>query len=248
MDRIGPTRRPPGVAVGRQDWRDLLFLHWPVEVEVLRRVVPPALSIDTYQGQAYVGLIPFRVRRNRANGFPSWLSHDFLETNVRTYVHLDGQEPGVYFFSLDAASRLVVAGANIGLGMPYFYARMHMRREGSRVEYSAQRATSGQPRLAVSYSTDEPDGEARPGTLDHFLIERYLLHLRRKSTLWTVQVAHRPYALQQATVHALTDTLIGAHSLPEPVGPPPLVHFSPGVDVEIFPPRIRTVVRPEQRG
>ena len=239
IDRIAPTHRPPGYPAGYQDWRSLLFMHWPVAVEVLRPLVPMHLDIDLYDGVAYLGLTPFAVRAARPIGVPKALGLSFLETNVRTYVHVGGREPGVYFFSLDAASLIGVVGARLSLGLPYFPARMHARRRGGVVEYAARRLTDGGPCLAVRYEVGEPLGASRPGTLEHFLLERYLLHLERWGKLWSVQVHHAPYAVERAHVVELRDELSAADGLPEPPGLPPLVHYSPGVDVEIFSPRVR---------
>ena len=214
-------------------------MHWPVPVEALRPLVPARLEIDLYDGVAYVGLTPFAVKAARPLGAPKALGLRFLETNVRTYVHVDGREPGIYFFSLDAASLIGVVGACLSLGLPYVLARMHARRRGGIVDYVARRLSGRWPRLAVRYEIGEPLGASRPGTLEHFLLERYLLHLERWGKLWTVQVHHVPYPVRRARVLALHDELIAADGLPEPAGLPPLVHYSPGVDVEIFPPRVR---------
>ena len=239
IDRVAPTRRPAGWPAGYQDWRSLLFLHWPVPIEVLRPLVPACLEIDLYADVAYVGLTPFAVKAARPLGAPKALGLRFLETNVRTYVHVDGRDPGVYFFSLDAASLIGVVGARLSLGLPYFLARMRARRRGATVEYAARRLANRRPRLAVRYEIGEPLGPSRPGSLQHFLLERYLLHLERWGKLWTVQVHHAPYPVQRARVLDIHDQLITADGLPEPAGLPPLVHYSPGVDVEIFPPRVR---------
>ena len=239
IDRLAPGRRPAGRPAGYQNWRSLLFLHWPVSVEILRPLVPAQLDIDLYDGVAYLGLTPFAVRAARPLGAPKALGLRFLEVNVRTYVHVDGREPGVYFFSLDAASLLAVLGARLTLGLPYFLARIRARRRRGVVEYAARRLFGRRPRLAVRYEVGEPLDASRPGTLQHFLLERYLLHVERWGKLWTVQVHHTPYPVQRARVLALDDELIAADGLPEPDGLPPLVHYSPGVDVEIFLPKVR---------
>jgi uncharacterized protein YqjF (DUF2071 family) len=98
IDRITPTQRPSRKTQGYQRWRDLLFLHWTVPEQVLRSLVPPALEIDTYGGDAYVGLVPFAMLGVRPVWLPERMGFDFLETNVRTYVHTGGRDPGVYFF------------------------------------------------------------------------------------------------------------------------------------------------------
>ena len=241
IDRIAPTRRPSARPIGYQLWRSLLFLHWPMPVQALRAVVPAPLTIDTFEGQAYVSLTPFIVRRSRPAGVPSALALDFLETNTRTYVHVEGKDPGVYFFSLDAASRIAVAAARVGLGLPYFHARMALRRADGVVDYASRRLSRKKAGIAVRYEAGEHLGPAEPGTLDHFLIERYLLHVERADALWTVQVHHQPYPRQRAAVLGLRESLVAAAGLPPPDGPPPLLHYAQGVDVEIFAPSRRLV-------
>jgi uncharacterized protein YqjF (DUF2071 family) len=237
-ERLAPRRRPRLLPAGFQEWRRLLFVHWRVPPEALRPLVPPGLSLDLFDGAAYVSLTPFVVEAARPFGAPRRLGLAFLETNVRTYVHVQGREPGVYFLSLDAASWLAVLGARLSLGLPYLYARSHERRSAAGVDYRLQRCAPGAPGCHVRYQPGEVLGSAEPGTLDFFLVERYLLHVQRGPSLWTVQVHHRPYPLQRARVDALKETLLQADGLAQPTGAP-LAHFSPGVDVAIFPPRVR---------
>ena len=120
IDRITPTLRPSGLVVGHQRWRDLLFLHWPIPVAILRPLIPRQLEIDTYDGVAYIGLVPFWMTGVRPNWAPAQSAFSFLETNVRTYVYSEGcngRDPGVYFFSLEAASAIAVAVARQVLGL-----------------------------------------------------------------------------------------------------------------------------------
>src|SRR5215470_10299103 len=109
----------------RQNWRELLFLHWEIRPDRVRRLVPPQLDLDLFEGTAYVGLVPFTMTGVRPVGLlPVPRLSRFHETNVRTYVHRAGRDPGVWFFSLDAANRLAVLGARIGFHLPYYHARM----------------------------------------------------------------------------------------------------------------------------
>jgi uncharacterized protein YqjF (DUF2071 family) len=235
MDRIGPTYRPAGPPVGYQRWRHLLFLHWPVPSELLRPLVPAPFSIDVHDGVAYVGLVPFAMIGVRPRWAPERTAFRFLETNVRTYVHVGGRDPGVYFFSLDAASRVAVQIARARWGLPYFQARMRLARRGGALEYQSQRLTGSRPRLHVRCEVGEPLGPAAPATLEHFLLERYLLHVEWRGALWRGQVHHAPYPVHRARVRELHDELVAAAGLPMPADSPPLVHYAPGVDVEIFP-------------
>ena len=233
LDRITPTLRPVQPIVGYQRWRDLLFLHWPVPVEVLRPLIPEPLSIDTYEGVAYVGLVPFWLVGVRPSWAPERLAFRFLETNVRTYTHLDGRDPSVYFFSLEARSRVAVAVARAEFGLPYFWARMGIRRDGSRIEYRSRRILGGCPRTRALFEPGEHLGASAPGTLEHFLIERYYLHVQRGGRLWRGHVHHSAYPVQRATLLGMRDELIGAAGIPQPTEPPPLVHYVKGVDVNI---------------
>ncbi len=234
IDRLAPTRRPPGSAAGTQKWRHLLFAHWPVPVEALRPLVPPRLSIDLHEGVAYVGLVPFAMEAVRPSWLPRRLALDFLETNVRTYVHFEGRDPGVWFFSLDAASRLAVRAARLGWHLPYHYARMDLRLGEDGIHYECARATPARPRLRVRYRPGDPLPASEPGSLQFFLLERYVLYAARDGRLFTGSVHHRPYPAYAAEVHEIEDGLVAAAGVPRPAGPPPLTHYSPGVDVEVF--------------
>ncbi len=234
--RLAATYRPSGPAAGLQEWRRLLFLHWAVPAEVLRPLVPRRLQLDVFRGMAYVGLIPFFVQAARPIGAPRRLGLAFQETNVRTYVHLDGRAPGVYFFSLDAASLAAVLGARLAFGLPYFYGHGRERQENGKVDYTLQCFANRSSTVRVRYSVGEPLGPAEPETLEHFLVERYLLHVERGPTLWTVQVHHRPYPLHRAQLLAVQEGLVGAAGIRLP-SHGPLVHYATGVNVEVFPPR-----------
>jgi uncharacterized protein len=231
IDRLSPARRPDDDLAGYQRWRSLLFLHWPISAEALRSRVPETLSLDTHDGLAYVGLVPFAMEGVRPRWWPHWSGLRFLETNVRTYVHYQGR-PGVYFFSLDANSLPAVMGARARWGLPYYHSRMMLSRDGGRITYRMQRRRSA-ARLHVVYEPDEWLGPSRPDTLDHFLVERYLLFVQRGNRLWCGQVHHEPYAVQRVRVMQSDETLLEAAGLPAGEGPP-LAHFVRGVDVEVF--------------
>lgn len=251
IDRISPTLHPQGRLVMRQKWRDLLFLHWQVPVESLRPLIPPQLELDLYNGTAYVGLVPFRMRGVRPIGLPAvpWLSN-FHETNVRTYVHFQGSEPGVWFFSLDAANYLAVWLARAWFHLPYHFARMFVDEESgspdpaapidgarrdSPVVYAGVRHQDGSPQASYCIRA-LPIGVPRasqPGTLEHFLAERYILYTLRKDRLHRGYVHHPPYPLQPAQVLSVGESLLAANGL-HPFSEPPIAHFARGVDVRVF--------------
>lgn len=231
IDRIGPSRRPEGSPSGMQSWRDLLFVHWPFAAAELRPLIPAALDLDAHEGTYYVGAVPFIMRHVRPRWVPRALAFNFLETNLRTYVHYRGR-PGVYFFSLEAASWLAVKAARLGWGLPYFYAQMDVARQGNEITYRTQR---GRAHLHTRYRIGEPLGPSQPGSLQHFLLERYLLFNEHRGRLRVGQVHHVPYPVFAAQVHELNESLLAAAGLTSP-GAPTLAHFSPGVDVEVFGP------------
>jgi uncharacterized protein YqjF (DUF2071 family) len=238
IDRVLPTRRPAVSAVGSQRWRTLLFVHWEVDPAVLRPLVPPRLAIDTWEGKAYVGLVPFTMEGVRPWPWVpevDWLTR-FHEVNVRTYVHLHGEAPGVWFFSLDAVQTLAVATARIFFHLPYFRAAIDIEHDGVKVEYRHRRLapTPGPASLRVSYDIGDAAPPSVVGSLQHFLVERYLFYtFRDDGVLVRGRVHHAPYAVKSACLETIDDSLVAAAGVPV-LGPPISVLYSPGVDVDVF--------------
>ena len=233
VDRITPTQRPDRRPNGFQKWRNLLFLHWPIEAQVVQALLPPGLDVDCYQGQAYIGVVPFAMRDVRPwRWMPSWAAFEFLECNVRTYVLCNGR-PGVYFFSLDAASRIAVWAARALWSLPYFHAEMRMTRHNDKIEYNLVRR--GTPiRHHSRYRVGRELGPSEPGTIEHFLLERYLLFVTRGRRIQVGQVYHQPYLAHDVELLDTADGLMIAAGFGEISGHPVFQHYSPGVDVEIF--------------
>lgn len=235
LDRISPTKRPQGRNSGTQSWRDLLFVHWAFPVAAVRAVVPPSLELDPWDDEMLVGVVPFAMQRVRSAWMPPGTGLTFLETNLRTYVHHRGR-PGVYFFSLEAASWLAVKVARVGWSLPYHHASMSTVRTADHVVYRSER--KGDPArtgLEVEYEIQDKLGVSEPGSLEHFLLERYLLFSERREQLLMGQVHHAPYPVHRARVLSLSESLCQATGLPAP-GAVRHAHFSPGVDVEVFGP------------
>ena len=238
------TASRAGSPVMLQTWEHLLFLHWSVAPAALQRLLPDALEVDLFEGRAYVSLVPFTITGVR----PPWLPpapllSRFHEVNLRTYVRPRGGEPGVWFFSLDAASRLAVLGARAWYRLPYHHARIEMvplpageAREGA-FAYSSRRRWPGPlpAHCSVRYGPRGGTRTAEPGSLDHFLVERYVLYARSRDRLWRARVAHAPYPIQDAWFDSLDESLSAAAGLP---GAPadPLAHYSRGVSVRVFSP------------
>jgi uncharacterized protein YqjF (DUF2071 family) len=232
-----PWRLPAGPWVMAQSWRDLLFAHWPADTAKLRALIPERLTIDTFDGRAWLAIVPFRMTGVRLHGTPAvpWLSA-FPELNVRTYVTCDGK-PGVWFFSLDAGNSLAVAIACAWFHLPYFRARMRCSYRDGWIEYASQRAHSGASPAALQ-------GRYRPvaaaffpqrGTLEHFLTERYCLYtLDGRRQLIRGEIHHRPWPLQYAEAQFERNTM--AESLGIALEPQPLLHFARRQDVLVWPP------------
>ncbi len=222
-----------------QSWRSLLFLHWSFAPEQIQPLLPKGLELDTFGGRAYVGLVPFTMRGIRPVYLPTapWLSA-FHETNVRTYVHVEGKDPGVWFFSLDAANPIAVELARRWFHLPYYRARMSLTATASdgTIRYCSERRDPRSLRasLAIDCAPRGSLGPVPPGTLDHFLVERYYLYAAARGRLYRGQVHHKPYPVQTAEVLSVEESLLASNGLFRPVENP-IVHFSPGVDVEIFP-------------
>ena len=234
--QLALRERPSGSAIMRQSWRDLLFLHFPCDPAFVQALLPEGLTVDTFPDEsgverAWIGLVPFLMKDVRwafAPRVPG--THTFPETNVRTYVHRDGEDPGVWFFSLDAANPLAVFMARTAFSLPYFRASMSVERRGDEVVYRGRRkAAAYDVRAQIGDAVAEPT----PGGLDFFLVERYLLYAFRRGRIWTGRVFHRPYALRSARATHVKESLVRTAGLPSV----PFRHavFSEGVDVEVFP-------------
>lgn len=239
IDRIAPTQRPDEHPVMKQRWEELLFLHWEVDAEAIAPLLPEGLTLDTFEGKAYVGLVPFTMVGVRPVYLPpvSFLS-DFHETNVRTYVHYQGANPGVWFFSLDAANAAAVKIARRWFHLPYHYATMELLADPvtHHTRYKSERHWPDPvpASLKLEYKVTGPIEPAKPGTLEHFLAERYYLYSLKNNQLFRGQVHHVRYPLQSAELLEFDESLIHAAKIRRPDTMPPLVHYAASVDVDIF--------------
>jgi uncharacterized protein YqjF (DUF2071 family) len=215
-----------------QSWKHLLFAHWPVPVATLRPAVPDSLPIDTFDGQAWVAVTPFQVRALRLHGTPPVpLMSSFLETNVRTYVTLEGK-PGIYFFSLDAASKLAVASARRAYRLPYFPARMSIAHERDRIRYETRRDQADAPPadLVVEYEPTGPRFTPEPGSLEHWLTERYCLYtLDDRRQVLRGEIHHPAWRLRTAVADLELNTMLDQIDLG--LGAPALLHYAERQDV-----------------
>ena len=210
-----------------QTWDKLLFAHWRVDAEALRALLPPDLPLDTFDGDAWIGITPFKVTGFRLRGtLPLPGVSNFLETNVRTYVTVEGK-PGIWFFTLDAESRLAVEAAKRTYKLPYHHARMHAAQRGEWVDYRTSRVGAT---LDASYLPDGPVEPADAGSLEHFLTERYCLYTVDGGALYRAEIHHGPWPLQAAEAEIRENTMS-----PVAVDGEPLLHYSERQDVVIWP-------------
>jgi uncharacterized protein len=221
------------IRVMHMRWEDLAFLHWPIDAAILQSRLPDRLRLDTFEGQAWIGITPFRMTQVR----PAWLPSmpgisTFPELNVRTYVVADGI-PGIWFVSLDAMQILAVHAARSLLNLPYHYARASIETHGDHVQWQSHRGRSS-TRAGRFFAHYRPTGGVYlsvPGDLDHWLTERYYLYTAdHRERVFRQAVRHRQWPLQAANAEVFENTMWAANRLPDMAGPP-LAHFSRQVDV-----------------
>ena len=235
-----PYPLPEGPWVLRMRWHDLLFMHWPIPAAFLRPLIPPVLHLDTFDGAAWLGVVPFRMEDVRPRFVPGvpWLS-SFPELNLRTYVSHRGK-PGIWFFSLDAHNPIAVRLARATFGLPYFDARMSCRTTRDEVRYRSVRTHRGAPpaRLAATYRPTGETFDSQPGSLENFLTERYCLYsagVGGRGRVRRGDIHHRLWPLQRAKVEAeelkMTEQI--SVELPETE---PVLHYASRLDVVAWPP------------
>jgi uncharacterized protein YqjF (DUF2071 family) len=216
-----------------QSWRDLLFAHWPVSAAELARAVPPQLELDLFDGQAWIGVIPFRMDGVRPRGMVAlpWFSAT-PEINVRTYVTFGGKR-GIYFFSLHAANPAAATVARRFFHLPYYRAAMNVRSEGESVHYDSRRES------AEFRAVYRPSGEAvpaQPGTLEYWLTERYCFYtLDNDGRVIRCEIDHGAWPLQPAEASIEVNTMTAPFGIELPAAPP-LLHFSRNIDAVMWMP------------
>lgn len=223
--------RPIGRPAMFQKWRDLTFFHFSIDPSEVQALLPPGLTVDTFDGKAWIGFVPFWMTAIRFPYIPPVPgTHTFPETNVRTYVHRRGKDPGVWFFSLDAANALAVWWARKFFGLPYHLAEMMVSGK-EEIQYRSVRHR-GNATHQVEVQIGDPLPYPVPGSLDFYLVERYLLYTLRGDHLYSGIVNHEPYALRSVEVKKCEESMVRA------IGIEPRswehVCYSPGVNVEVF--------------
>ena len=210
----------------QQSWQNVLFAHFPLPLETVRAQVPAAFELDTYDGRAWVSAVAFRIDPFKTRGMP--LSMRFPELNLRTYVKVGGK-PGVYFFSLDAASHAAVTGARALFRLNYFYAAIEVKGHG-RTEFTSKRLERPRADFTASYRVAGDPLSISTESLDYWLVERYCLFTARGGPAFRVDIHHMPWVLQPASAQLQPNDLFAASGLPAPDSPP-LLHYSVRQDV-----------------
>ncbi|MGK0431361.1 MAG: hypothetical protein ACJA0V_000492 [Planctomycetota bacterium] len=208
-------------------WEDLLFLHWPVDPDLIRPHLPDDLELDTFDGKAWLGVVPFMMAGTRFRWLPpAPTASRFPECNLRTYVRskrnpAHNGRPGVWFFSLDAQSRLAVAGARFGFGLPYFYADASCRQVDGRTHFQTARRDRRGPSgtFEASWCTTGPAKIAAAGSFEQFLVERYCLYSQHRGHLVCGEVSHEPWQLAPVDLDLQANDMTQLLNL-ELAGPP----------------------------
>lgn len=217
-------------------WDELLFAHWPFPPEAIAPLIPASLTLDTWEGAAWIGVVPFRMRGVRPRGIPSLPGISaFPELNVRTYVVADGK-PGVWFFSLDASSRFAVRAARLGFHLPYMDAQIAFERVDHIIHYRSQRTHRGEPRaeLDITYSPTGPPRYARSGTLEFWFTARYCLYAQsRRGQLFRGEIDHPPWPLQPAMADIHANSMLAPLGLGTPAAAPRL-HYAESIGVRAW--------------
>lgn len=216
-----------------QTWNDLLFAHWPVSPGSLRPLVPPELPLDVFGGQCWVAVAPFHMSGIRARFTPPIPGISALpELNVRTYVNYGGK-PGVYFFSLDAASRLAVWAARATYKLPYYFATMEVGEEEGWIGYRSSRV-GGNASFRARYRPIQPAEPRVRGSLEHWLTERYCLYSVSGGAVYRAEIHHPQWPLQDAEAAIQENSMAAAAGITL-LPAAPLLHFSKRLDVLIWP-------------
>lgn len=233
--RERPQQRSP---VLYEKWQDLLFIHWAYDPKAIQRTLPKGLFVDTFEDKAYLGIVPFFMRDIHPRLFPPipGLS-DFQEVNVRTYVYDQNGIPGVWFYSLDANQYLAVKAARLFFNLPYYYAKMtaEFNPDSHEIVYSSCRdETDPNLKSSFRYCPLTHTSLAQPGTLEFFLIERYVLFAYSNNKLYSGRIWHYPYQLTDVAINYLDENLLYLAGFSKPARTPDHKIMSHGVAVDIF--------------
>ena len=237
QQRLAQRVPPSSFRVMKQRWAGLGFFHWALDPAVLATLIPHGLHLDTFEGKAWLGIIPFFMQRVRPTGLPPlpWLSW-FHELNVRTYVFDDLGNPGVWFLSLDCNQPIAVEIARHLFNLPYQHARISSSSTPSEIHYHSLRKGSPLGDASFRYPTPTAPQPAAEHSLDWFLVERYrLFSANKKGSLFSGIVHHSPYLIEPVKSAEISTIPFALNGLPQPSHPPDSLLCAAPVDVTIFP-------------
>ncbi|MDG1358507.1 MAG: DUF2071 domain-containing protein [Akkermansiaceae bacterium] len=224
QQRLNQRDQPSSPVVMRQSWSHLLFLHWEMDPAIIQEHLPPGLTVDTYDGKAYLGIVPFHMDNVRPSFCPtvpglSW----FLELNLRTYVHDENGVPGVWFFALDCNQWLAVKLARGLFHLPYQHAQMESYQHEGTLNYISRRKGKGCEQSQIfKYPAELTHSEtAEVGSLEFFLLERYrLFSVGRSGSIYSGLVHHSPYRYQEVDITDYSTRIFSLCGFDEPSTPP----------------------------
>jgi len=231
-----PWKLPNGPWRWRQSWCDLLFAHWPIPSEELRPYVPKPLKVQEFNGTSWVGIVPFRMEGVMHRPFPDlpWIS-SFPEINVRLYVEYE-DKPGVWFLSLDTTNSLAVWAARRYFHLPYYKAQISVEKQGDYYHYNSYRQRANVVDFKAKYAPSSNSYEAKAGSLEHWLTERYCLYAKSsEGDLYRSEVHHLPWPLQKAEAEFATNKMLSPFDISLP-DTSPLLHFASRLDVVVWSP------------
>jgi len=236
LERLAIRERPSGQPLMHQTWGKLLFMHWRIDEKLLRPLLPEKLEIDTFDGTAWIGIIPFTMWDIRA--LPPFVPpvpglSSAHELNVRTYVHYD-RVPGVWFFSLDCNSLPAVLAARAFYHLPYYDADIDLEQHVKTIDYALKRSDDPPAHYQASWNIGDIIPFSHPGSLEFFLTERYCLYAEDEGQLYRARIHHAPWPLQKATMNSYSSSMIESLGLPAPAGEP-VLNYAEELDVDIWP-------------
>lgn len=227
---------PKGKWAGMQDWKNLLFLHYPVYPAFMEHLIPKELELDLFNEEAWISIVPFKVEKMRIRKLPPLpIFYSFSEVNVRTYVKKDGI-PGVYFFSMDAANLFAVTGAKVA-GLPYYHAKTKLRKRAKKYYFRSMRKSTEKETFKATY---QPEGKLfypEKGSIDYWLMERYALWTNKNDALIRGDIHHKPWKIQHADVSVEEQTLTSAYLPNNAFISEPVAHYGKSKRVLIWPVR-----------
>src|SRR5574341_230356 len=236
LERLAIRERPDGRPLMLQTWGKLLFMHWRIDQSELRPLIPEQLEIDTFDGTAWIGVIPFTMWDIRA--FPPFMPavpgfSSAHELNVRTYVH-HNCVPGVWFFSLDCNSTAAVLAARAFYHLPYYHADIDLEQGEATINYALRRTEDPAAHFKGSWNVGETIPFSHPDSLEFFLTERYCLYTEHDRELYRARIHHQPWPLQQATMNSYESTMIEPLSVKALRGDP-VVNYAEELHVDVWP-------------